>query len=274
MLFDTHCHLTDPAFRDDLEEVLARAEAAGVRRLVTIASTPADTEDALTRVADGVRAWTTAGFHPHEASGWSESEGERIRQLASDPRVVALGECGLDYHYDHSPRPVQRKVFDAHVEIASETGLPLVVHSRSADADTAAVLRSLPAGVRGVLHCFGGSGELLDAALPAGWYVSVTGLVTFRRFDGGDWLRAIPEDRLMVETDAPYMAPVPDRGKRNEPAWVARVAEAVAHHRAQSLQDVERYTTANAARFYGLEAPGERVALPTRAQGTAREDFG
>jgi TatD DNase family protein len=151
---------------------------------------------------------------------------------------------------------VQRKVFDGHVEIAAETGLPLVVHARSADGDIAAVLRSLPEGVLGVLHCFGGSRELLDAALPAGWYVSVTGLVTFRRFDGGGWLREIPEDRLMVETDAPYMAPVPHRGKRNEPAWVTRVAEAVAHHRSQSVDEVAAFTTANAERFYGLEASG------------------
>jgi TatD DNase family protein len=191
-------------------------------------------------------------MHPHEASRWTAGDRARVRDLASDPRVVALGECGLDYHYDHSPRDVQRRVFDTHVELAAETGLPLVVHSRSADADTAAVLRGLPSGVRGVLHCFGGSDELLDAALPIGWHVSVTGLVTFKRFDGADWLCRIPEDRLMIETDAPYLAPVPHRGKRNEPAWVAEVALAVARHRGETAERVAEYTTRNAERFYGL----------------------
>ena len=252
MLFDTHCHLTDEAFRADLGAVLERALGAGVGRVVSIASTPDDAEDALARTADGVRVWCTAGMHPHEASRWSTGDHARVRDLVSDGRVVALGECGLDYHYDHSPRDVQRTVFDAHVELAAETGLPLVVHSRSADADTAAVLRALPHGVLGVLHCFVGGDELLDAALPAGWHISVTGLVTFKRFDGADWLRRIPEDRLMIETDAPYMAPVPHRGKRNEPAWVAEVARAVAVQRGETPERVAEYTTRNAERFYRL----------------------
>ena len=254
MLFDTHCHLTDPAFSADLGAVLARAEAAGVWRIVCIASTLADAEDALTRVADGERVWCTAGMHPHEASHWQSGDEARLRGLASERRVVALGECGLDYHYEHSPRDVQRRVFDAHVTLAADTGLPLVVHSRSADADTAAVLRAAPDGVRGVLHCFGGSAELLDAALPRGWYISVTGLVTFRRFDGAEWLARIPSDRLMVETDAPYMAPVPHRGKRNEPAWVAQVARAVATHRGETFEEVQAYTSRNAERFFQLES--------------------
>jgi TatD DNase family protein len=255
MFFDTHCHLTDEAFRADLDAVLGRAQGAGVRRVVSVASTPDDAEDALGRVADGVRAWCTAGMHPHEASRWSAADPDRVRDLTSDPRVVALGECGLDYHYDHSPRHVQRAVFDQHVELAAETGLPLIVHSRTADADTAAVLRSLPQGVRGVLHCFGGSVELMDAGLERDWYFSVTGIVTFRRFDGAQWLARIPRERLMVETDAPYMAPVPHRGKRNEPAWVVEVARAVAHHRGETVDEVRAYTSRNAERFFALETP-------------------
>ena len=253
LIFDTHCHLTDAAFQPDLPGVLDRARAAGVDRIVCVASTPQDAQDALARVADGVRVWCTAGTHPHEASSWSEAQHTLVRELVEDPRVVALGECGLDYRYDHSPRDVQRRVFDAHVEIASQAGLPLVVHSREADADTAAALRSAPRGTVGVLHCFGGSPELLDAALERDWYLSVTGLVTFRRFDGGDWLRAIPRDRLMIETDAPYMAPVPYRGKRNEPAWVLEVARAVAQHRGEPLEEVTHFTTRNAERFFALE---------------------
>jgi len=252
LLVDTHCHLTHPSFGDDLEEVLGRAAEAGVSRMVSIASNVADAEDALARIADGRRVWTTAGVHPHEASGAGPSDWERIRQLASHPWVVAVGECGLDFHYDHSPRDAQFQAFEAQIEIAAESRLPLVVHSRSADADMVDVLGGMPAGVVGVLHCFSGSPKLLDAALSRGWYISVTGVVTFRRFDGAAWLRAVPEDRLMIETDSPYMAPVPHRGKRNEPAFVAGVAEAVALHRGESVEHVQAYTSRNAAHFYSL----------------------
>ena len=253
MLFDTHCHLTDPAFAADLPQVLERARAAGVERLVAIASRVADTVDALTRLADGRAVWTTAGVHPHEAAQAGEDDFARIRELAAREQVVALGECGLDFHYDNSPRDVQRTVFHAQVQIAADTGLPLVVHSRAAEADTAAVLRDLPPGVRGVLHCFSGGEDLLEAALSQGWYVSVTGIVTFRRFEGAGWLRAVPDDRLMLETDSPYLAPVPHRGKRNEPAFLAHVARAVAGYRSQSLEEVIDYTTRNANRFFSLE---------------------
>lgn len=252
MLVDTHCHLTDPAFRSDVDAVLSRARAAGVARVVTIASHLGDARDALERLADGIRVWSTAGVHPHEAARARPADWPALRELAADPRVVAVGECGLDYHYDHSPRDVQRRVFDAQIGIADESGLPLVVHSREADADTAAALRAAPGGVAGVLHCFTGSRELLDVGLSRGWHVSVTGLVTFRRFDGVDWLREIPEDRLMLETDAPYMAPVPLRGKRNEPAFLEHVAAAVAAHRGEAVERVRAYTTRNAVRFYGL----------------------
>jgi TatD DNase family protein len=256
MLFDTHCHLTDQAFRTDLRGVLDRALTAGVERIVCVASDVADATDALTRVADGQRVWSTAGIHPHEAARAQPDDWARLRELIGDPRVVAVGECGLDFHYDHSPRDVQRSVLDRHVELAAETGLPLVVHSRSADSDTRAVLEALPAGVRGVLHCFTGSQELLDVALARGWMISVTGLVSFRRFDGEGWLRSVPEDRLMVETDAPYMSPEPHRGKRNEPAWVAHVTDAVARLRGEPVARVRDYTTTNALRFFGLDRNG------------------
>ena len=255
MLFDTHCHLTDPAFREDLEAVLGRAREAGVVGLVCIASHPDETPDALARVADGRGAWTTVGVHPHEAGSAGDEDFARIGELAAEARVVAVGECGLDFHYDNAPRDAQREVFERQVEIAAATGLPLVVHSRDADREMTSVLRGLPPRTLGVLHCFTGGAEVLETALSAGWYVSVGGIVTFRRFEGAAWLREVPRDRLMLETDSPYLAPVPHRGGRNEPALVAHVAEAVARHREEPVERVAEYTTENARRFYRLDTP-------------------
>lgn len=254
MLFDSHCHLTDAAFDEDRDDVLARARAAGVTGLVTIASHPDDVDAALglARAHEGV--WCTAGVHPHEASRGDAGALERVRELLADPHVVAIGECGLDFHYEHAPRDVQARVFRAQIELAAETGLPLVVHSRDADDATLAVLRDLPAGVRGVLHCFTGGDALLEAALDVGWWVSFSGIVTFRRFDAAHRVRAVPDDRLLVETDAPYLAPVPHRGRRNEPAFVAATVEAVARMRGRAAADVADLTRANARRFYARES--------------------
>jgi hypothetical protein len=164
-----------------------------------------------------------------------------------------LGETGLDYHYDNSPRDVQRRLLDAHIDVAVETGLPLVLHSRSAEADTAAAVRAAAtAGASGVLHCFSGSGALLDAALETGWYVSFAGLITFKRFEGADLLRAVPGDRLLIETDSPYLAPVPQRGRRNEPAFVAHTCAAAAALRGESPAELARSTMDNARRFLNI----------------------
>lgn len=252
-LFDSHCHLTDGAFDEDRDEVLARAREAGVSGLVTIASTPGDTEAgiALVRRHDGVR--TTAGIHPHAAESGTPDALARVRELLDRDEVVAVGECGLDFHYDHAPRDIQRRVFRAQIEAARDTGLPLVIHARSCDDDMTDAVRSLPEGVGGVLHCFSGSDELLEAGLDAGLYISFTGMVTFRNFEAENQVRAVPRDRLMIETDAPYLAPVPRRGRRNEPAFVRHVADAVARIRAESPDEVAAYTTRNARRFYGME---------------------
>lgn len=251
-LFDTHCHLTDAAFRDDREAVFVRAGEAGVTRLVSIASTLDDAAAAreLARSLEGV--WCTAGIHPHEAGNAPADATARLREAAAHPQVVALGETGLDYHYDVAPRDVQRRLFAVHLELAGETGLPVVVHSREADADIAAALADAPAGVLGVLHCFTG-GELAFArAMERGWYVSFSGVVSFKSFAAADTLREVPSDRLLLETDAPYLAPVPFRGKRNEPAHLALVAEAVARHLGEDVSAVARRTTENALRFYRL----------------------
>ena len=257
MLFETHCHLTDRRFDDDRAEVVARARDAGVDALVSVASSVADAEKvgALTRTHP--RVWGTAGVHPHEAGRAGPDDVRRVRELLeAEPRLVAVGETGLDYHYDFCPRNRQRELFRAHARLAAETGLPMVVHSRSADDDTRALVAEFKGAARGVLHCFTGGMGLLEEALDAGWHISFTGMVTFKNFDGREALRSVPRDRLMIETDAPYLAPVPHRGKRNEPAHVARVRDGVAAVRGESAEEVERYTALNGFRFFGLDPEG------------------
>lgn len=262
MLIDSHCHLTDGRFDGDRAGVLATAGAAGVTGLVTVASDAADSRAVAELVAarsspePGVpRVWGTAGIHPHEAAACRPGDLELVRDLAqSNPGIVAIGETGLDFHYDHSPRDAQRRRFEEQIELAGALDLPVVVHTRSADAEAIAMLQTMPPGIVGVLHCFTGGADLLDAGLEAGWYVSFSGIVSFKNYDGADLVRRVPRDRLLVETDAPYLAPVPYRGKRNEPAWVAHVAEAVSVHRGEDPDEVAAYTALNAARFYGFDA--------------------
>jgi TatD DNase family protein len=187
--------------------------------------------------------------HPHEAKDWSPDTGERLRALLALPSVVALGETGLDYHYDHSPRPVQRRAFEAQLALAGEVGKPVVVHAREADDDVAALLRDARATV--VLHSFSSGPRLLEAGLAAGAYFSFSGMITFKTWTAPERLTACPVDRLLVETDAPYLAPVPHRGRRNEPAFVREVALALARARGASFDDIVQQTTANARRVFG-----------------------
>ena len=170
---------------------------------------------------------------------------------------MAIGECGLDYHYDNSPREKQRSAFEAQIELAAKVGKPLVVHTRDAEDDTRAMIAlAATSGARGVLHCYTGSHALAEAALAAGWYVSFSGIVTFKRWSDDALLRLIPADRLLVESDSPYLAPVPDRGKRNEPAWVARTLERVAAARGVSAAELGRRTVANTRAFFSLPSEG------------------
>jgi TatD DNase family protein len=198
--------------------------------------------------------WGTAGIHPHEAGSARDGDLDAIRELIRTyPRVVAVGETGLDFHYDHSPREIQEALFRDHMALGEELGLPVVVHSRKADEATARILLEWGTRVRGVLHCYTGGRELLDVALGLGWMVSFTGVITFKKYDAQELVRAVPRGRLMVETDAPYLAPMPHRGRRNEPAFVARVAEGLAAIRGEDLGEVVGYTTENAVRFFHLE---------------------
>jgi TatD DNase family protein len=255
MLVDTHCHLASEQFAGDYHEVLARAWAAGVAHVVVIGESAAAAGRALELAATEPRLSATAGVHPHDAAGWSDDSEAWLRAVLGDPRVVAAGEIGLDYHYDHSPRAAQQAVFERQLELAAEAGKPVVIHAREADDDVAAVLANHP-GVTVILHSFSSGPGLLRAALAAGHYVSFSGMVTFRNWRDDAAVRAVRAERLLLETDAPYLAPVPHRGHRNEPAWVRETALRVATVRAVDPEQLMAETGANARRVFGPRLPG------------------
>lgn len=252
-MFDSHCHLTDGRFDEDRAAVLDAALKAGVTRMVTVASDLEDARAAAELAKGNSALWSTAGVHPHAVSEAADADLEGVQELAASYcEVVAIGETGLDYFYDHSPRGLQRRWFEAQLEVAAALDLPIVIHTREAEDDTIAVLRNAPKSVRKVLHCFTGSMKLLEVGLEEGCYVSFAGIITFSKFDGQAVVRAVPEDRLLAETDAPYLAPVPRRGKRNEPAFVTHVVAALAEIRGESVGAVAEATEENAERFYAL----------------------
>jgi len=235
-VIDSHCHLADDAFVEDVADVIDRAKRAGLKHALCILAAGNATEaERAARVCalwPGVR--TALGVHPHQAGEYEGRESEAadvVRdQLARDPASRALGEIGLDYHYDFAPRETQRRVFRAQIQLARELGLPIIIHTREADADTIAILREDGVdAIRGVLHCFTGTRLLAEQALAIGLHISFAGIVTFpKAAELREIAPLVPEDRLLCETDSPYLAPTPYRGKRNEPAWVVRVAEQLA----------------------------------------------
>ena len=251
---DSHVHLADPAFDADRDAIIAAARQAGAQVLICIGESPdaADRARGIAEAHPGL-VWHTAGMHPHDASSWDlVRDLPRVRDHL-DRGAVAIGECGLDYHYDNSPRDVQRAVFAAQLDLAAERGRPVVVHTREAVEDTASMVREAgQAGVRGVLHCFTGPSSLAEVAIDAGWCVSFSGVVTFRKWADDDLIRSIPADRILVESDAPYLAPVPYRGKRNEPAHVALTLAKVAAALGRSPDDVGQVVVANTVRLFGL----------------------
>lgn len=249
LLVDTHCHLADAAFEADVGQVVARAQAAGVGHVIAIGESPEAAERALALAADP-RISATAGLHPHEAQRWSPDLAEWLGSAARDQRVVGLGEMGLDYHYDFSPRERQRDAFEAQLELAERSGKPAVIHAREADDDVAAILRNHPRATA-VMHSFSSGAALLETAVGLGHYVSLSGMITFKSWRLDPALRAVPVDRLLVETDAPYLAPVPHRGRRNEPAWVAETARRLAAVMGISQEELARRTTENAVRVFG-----------------------
>ena len=251
-LVDTHCHLGDPAFDVDRDAVLARARAAGVTHVMVIGESLGGSQRAaaLARGAPGLSA--TAGVHPHEATSWSRDAQGRVRELLASPEVVAVGETGLDYHYLHSPRNVQRAAFEAQLALGAELGKPVVVHAREADEDMAAMLRALsPRPPIVILHSFSSGDAVWDAGRTINAYFSFSGMITFKNWKQQARVAECPADRLLVETDAPYLAPVPYRGQRNQPAFVRDVAEHAATLRGETLETLAQRTTANARRCFG-----------------------
>lgn len=258
MLVDSHCHLDFPDFAEDFDGMLARASEAGVGTMVTIC-TELSRFDAVRTIAEQhANIYCTVGVHPHEAEEEGLDDPGPLVRLARHERVVAIGETGLDYYYEHSPREAQRTSFRAHIAAARETGLPIVVHTREADDDTMAILeeehRAGP--FTGLIHCFSTSRELAERAVELGLSISLSGIVTFKKAETlREIARDLPLDRILVETDAPYLAPMPHRGKRNEPAFVAHTAACVAEARGMAVDDLARATTDN---FFRLFTRAER----------------
>ena len=253
MLIDSHCHLDFPDFAGELALVLARAEAAGVAALLTIGTKLAAFPGVHEIALRFPQICCSVGVHPHEAAAEPEAAVERLLALAALPKVVGIGETGLDYHYTLSPPAAQKRAFQSHIEAAQASGLPLIVHAREADCDIAQLLTAAAAKapLRGVLHCFSSSQRLADTAVELGFYVSFSGILTFKNAEAVRQVAGrLPLDRLLLETDAPYLAPVPLRGKRNEPAFLAHTAAALARLRGLSVAEIEAQTTENFFRLF------------------------
>jgi TatD DNase family protein len=264
MLIDSHCHLDFPQLSDDLGAVLARAEKAGVGLMVTI-STRVSQFDTLKRIVEARdNIFCSIGTHPHNAAAEPDVTVDQLIEISRHPKVVAIGEAGLDYHYDYSPRDAQEKSFRIHIAAARETGLPLVIHAREADDDVARILEeeSKLGGFPFVLHCFTSGPELAKRGLALGGFVSFSGVVTFKKADAlRDIAVMVPSDRLLVETDAPYLAPEPVRGKTNEPSYVAQTAKRLAVVRGIGEEEIAQITTEN---FFTLFTKVPRSALGTQ----------
>ena len=259
-MIDSHCHLADEIFRADFVEVISRSKEAGLERVLVILEGGNQEEEAQASRAHAL--WpelrVSVGVHPHQAAGFSANPDHAAtvvrEQIFRMPFARAVGEIGLDYHYDYSPRLVQQAVFRGQMELARELKLPVVIHTREADTDTLEILERAGGGdVQGVLHCFTGTAALATAALDLGFYLSFAGILTFpKAADLREIARQVPLDRLLIETDSPFLAPVPHRGKRNEPARMLHTAETLAALKEISLAELDRATTAN---FHALFRP-------------------
>lgn len=252
-LIDSHCHLNYAGLAERQDEVLANARANGVTGFLNISTRQSEWGDVLGAAERNPDVWATVGVHPHEADAHPDLGASALVEAASHPRVIGIGECGLDYFYDNSERDAQKERFEAHIDASRQSGLPLVVHTRDAEEDTAEILARAvrEGGVSGVLHCFTGTADLARKALDLGFYISLSGIVTFKNAkelqETASWL---PSDRMLVETDSPFLAPVPHRGQTCEPAFVADTARFVAELRSEPPESLAETTTANFFRLF------------------------
>ncbi len=260
-LVDSHCHLDYPQFSEDLPGTIERARNAGVGMMVSIGVKLSTFENVRAVAATADHIYCTVGVHPHEAGEEGLSSPDRLIEMASDPKIIGIGESGLDYYYDHAPREAQRQSFRAHIAACRETGLPLIVHTRDADDDTMDILEEEydKGPFTGVIHCFSSSATLAQRALKIGFYISCSGIITFNSAKKIQAAVAdVPLDRLLVETDAPYLAPVPKRGKPNEPSYVAHTAAKLAQIKGVDVQEIARITSDN---FFTLFKKADRKNL-------------
>jgi TatD DNase family protein len=256
MLIDSHAHIHGKEYADEAAAVVARARAVGVDMIITVggAGEMSSNTEALALATSCAEVYATVGMHPHDAKNLGDEQMNSLRSLTTSPKVVAIGETGLDYYYNHSPRATQRLVFHRFIHLARETGLPIVVHEREAASEVSELLRSEGGGnLQGVIHCFTGDYVAAARYLDLGFYLSFTGIITFNSAHAlREVVRSVPLNRIMVETDSPYLTPVPHRGKRNEPAYVRFVAETIARIKDISLEQVANVTTNNARALFRL----------------------
>lgn len=272
-MIDSHCHIDTSAFDSDRAEVLQRAWQAGVEAIVIPSIEPAGFDAVQALVESDERVYRGIGIHPHNTASVTSADLQRVERGTEQTRVVAIGEIGLDYYYDFAPKDVQQEIFRTQLRIAKQCSLPVIVHNRESDADILRILTEEQDGsLRGVLHCFSGSAEVLNEALALGFHVSFTGNVTFKKSTLDEVVRMVPDDRFMIETDAPYITPVPHRGKRNEPSFVRFVAEKIAEIRSQTTEEVLAMTSATARRFFHLMMISMILSAGVFAQGGADAD--
>lgn len=254
MLFDSHAHVDDEKFDGEQEAVIARAREAGVTQILNAASDMESSRRAIKLAQDYPGIYAAVGIHPHDARLAVKDDYEQLAEWTKLPEVVAIGEIGLDYFYDYSPRDVQQKVFIRQLDVARQTGKPFIIHDRDAHADVLDIIKREGKGLNGVFHCFSGSLEMAREVIRLGFYVSMAGPVTFKNaVKQKEVAKEVPLERLLVETDSPYLTPQPHRGKRNEPAFVRLVAEEVANLRGMELETLAKATTANAKRLFQIE---------------------
>lgn len=251
-MIDTHAHLNDEKFSADLDAVIARAVDAGVECIVVCGYDIASSRDAVAMAERYEPVYASVGVHPHDAKSWNAEIARELRELSAREQVIAIGEIGLDFHYDFSPRPDQFRAFDEQVALAWELGMPIIVHSRESNPEVLQVLKGHAANIVGcVFHCFSGDEELAREVLDLGFYIGIDGPITYK---ASEKLRRVvamcPADRLLVETDCPYLTPVPHRGKRNEPAYVRYVMEEAARVKQMPVEELDRVTTANARALF------------------------